>query len=621
MNHEKTAQDIVKKIGGKENVLNVIHCITRLRFSLKDEGIVNDKEVEAIPGVISVIKQGGQYQVVIGTEVDSVFAEVEKLVDIDSLQTPEEPKEKQNIFSKLLDILSGCVTPVIPAIIGSAMVKVLLTLLPMMGLLDTSGDTYHMLTFISDGAFYFLPVLIAVAAAQKFKTNVYYAVTMALIVLLPDFTTYMSTAAEAGETVRLFGAVPVTNATYAYSVMPIIIGVWFLSYVEKFVQKYIPAWTKNFLQPLVVILVTGIVFIVVIGPIGAILGAGMNVIVQFIHEHLGFIAVGLVGCIYPFLVMTGMHYTFTPIRLNLLATIGFEGFIGISEICSNIAQGAASLAVFVKTKDKNLKQVAGSSALSALVGGITEPALYGISVPLRTPLYGACIGALVSGLVGGFFQCKQYVFGSSSLTGIPLFIDGTTASLIRILIMIGIDIIVTFIATWVLYKDKKQETISQAPETEKEAFEEKIILSPMEGEAVSMAEVPDATFNQGLMGPGIAIKPANGKVMSPVDGKISALFPTYHAIGITSTEGIEILIHIGIDTVNLEGRHFQAFVKVGDSVSKGDLLITFDKEKIVEEGYEVITPVIISNSSDYSEVKILAEGPVKPQDNLLRIRK
>lgn len=458
MDYKKTAEDILENIGGEGNINDLTHCITRLRFTLNDESAANDELIKKIPGVMGVVKQGGQYQVVIGPDVDNVYKEISSSTTIshkDKESNNNQDPKKENIFSKILDVISSCMSPVIPAIIGSAMVKVILTILPMFGLLDTNSQTYMMLQFISDGAFYFLPVLIAIAAANKFKTNIYYAATLALIVLLPSFTEYMNVASEANQSVKIFAFLPVTNATYAYSVVPIILGVWFLSYVEKFADKYIPSWTKTFLKPVFIILVTGIIFIVAIGPLGAILGQGMNNVVQFIFDKLGFVAVGLLAAVYPFLVMAGMHYAFNPVRLNVLGTTGYDAFIGIAELCSNIAQGSASLAVFFRTKNKNVKQVAGSSAISALIGGITEPALYGVSVKYKTPLYGACIGGLTAGIVGGMLQVKQYAFGSASLMGIPMFIDGTSRSLINLLIMLGVDIIVTFIATWLLWKEER----------------------------------------------------------------------------------------------------------------------------------------------------------------------
>lgn len=618
MNHNKVANEIINHIGGKENVISVFHCITRLRFSLKDESLADDSAIESIDGVMNVIKKNGQYQVVIGPEVDAVFNEVENICDLKSKNEEEpEKKEKQGVISTILDVVSGCMGPVIPAIIGSSMIKVLLTLLPMFGLLENGGQTYQLLQFISDGAFYFLPVLIAIAASQKFHTNTYYATTLALIVLLPNFTTFMSETSNAGEIVRLFGFIPVTNATYAYSVMPIILGVWFLSYVERFVDNITPGWTKNFLKPLLILLITGCVFLVAIGPLGAVCGEIMNQIVQFIYDKLGFVAVGLVACIYPFIVMAGMHYAFNPVRFSTLATIGYDAFIGIAELCYNIAEGASSLAVFVKTKDKNLKQVAGSSALSALVGGITEPALYGVSVRLKKPLWGACIGGLVGGLVGGFLQCKQYVFGSASLSGIPLYTDGTIDSLINLLIMLTVVIVVTFIATWLLWKEEIPQKNTSYSGTENEIT----ITSPIEGNMVPLKDVPDETFNQCLMGEGVAIIPKKGEVYAPFSGTITAFFNTKHAIGITGDNGIEILVHVGLETVNLNGKYFKAHKEVGDHVEQGDILLSFDLNSIKQSGYNTITPIIITNSKNYSHIFPIGEGYITKLDSILRIER
>lgn len=616
MDHKRTAARILDRIGGKNNVNSVFHCITRLRFSLKDESLADDRAVESIDGVMNVIKKGGQYQVVIGPEVDGVFREVEKLCGLDSRSSGAPEGKKQSIVSTVLDVVSGCMGPVIPAIIGSAMVKVLLTLLPMAGLLENGGQTYMLLQYISDGAFYFLPVLIAIAAAQKFRANTYYAATLALIVLLPGFTSFMNAAAEAGEAVRFFGIIPVTNATYAYSVMPIILGVWFLSYVERLVDNITPGWTKNFLKPLLVLLITGSVFIVAIGPLGAICGEIMTQIVQFIYQKMGFVAVGLVACIYPFLVMAGMHYAFNPVRLSTLATAGSDAFIGIAELCSNIAEGAAALAVFVKAKDKDLKQVAGSSSLSALVGGITEPALYGVSVRLKKPLWGACIGGLAGGMVGGLLQCRQYVFGSSSLTGIPLFADGTAASLVNLLIMLAVDIGVTFIATWFLWTEEMpKETGTASGESETEIT----VTSPVEGKVIALAEVGDETFNSGTLGAGLAVIPKKGEVYASFSGTITTFFHTGHAVGITGDNGVELLIHVGLETVNLNGKYFKAHKKEGDRVQKGDLLLTFDFNAIKKAGYDTVTPVIVTNSADYDSAAPVESGYVTRLDPVLKI--
>ena len=362
MDYESVAKKILQRVGGKENVVSLVHCMTRLRFVLKDESIVDDEAVKRTKGVMGIMKKAGQYQIIIGNDVGNVFAELNKLGNFsnEAPKKAEAKKEKQNLFSVLMDTISGIMAPVIPAIIGAAMIKVLLTLLPMIGVLGTEGYTYQLLSVMGDGAFFFMPVLIAISASKKFGTNMYYAASIALIMLHPNFISLMSGAKEAGETVRFLNFIPVAYASYSYSVIPIILAVWSLKYVEKLVDRITPVVTKNFLKPMLVVLFEAPIALIVLGPLGAILGNGLSTIVYAIHDKLGFIAIGLVAGVYPFVVMAGMHHAFTPIKLGMIATTGFENFICIGELCSNMAQGAASLAVSIKSKNKDFKQIAGS---------------------------------------------------------------------------------------------------------------------------------------------------------------------------------------------------------------------------------------------------------------------
>ena len=416
----------------------------------------------------------------------------------------------------------------------------------------------------------------------------------------------MSTANETGQIVKFFNLIPVTYASYAYSVIPIILGVWVLSFIEKFVDKITPPITKNFLKPMLVVLFTAPIVMVVVGPLGSIFGDVLSSVIYFIHDKLGFIAIGLVAGIYPFIVMAGMHHAFTPIKLSMIATTGYEAFICISEFCSNMAQGAAALAVTMKTKNKYLKQTAGSSAFSALVAGITEPALYGITVRLKRPMLGACIGAATGGLVGGFFQLKCFGVATPALVTIPQYIEsGRSESLMYILITAAVTIGVSFIATYFIgFEDVVDE--------EDEEIEEKNyslhlntgtkVPSSIEGVVVSLNEVADATFSTGVLGKGIAVIPTKGEVISPFDGTVDVFFETHHALGLKSNDGLEMLIHVGLETVNLEGKYFTPKVKTGDKVKKGDVLLTFDINAIKEEGYDIVTPIIITNSENYMEV-------------------
>ena len=629
MDYESVAKKILQRVGGAENVTGLVHCMTRLRFNLKDESIVDDEAVKKTKGVMGVMKKGGQYQIIIGNDVGYVYEELNKLGKF-SNQVPkkkENSTEKKNILTMLMDTISGIMPPVIPAIIGAAMIKVLLTLLPMIGVLNTSGDTYQLLTVIGDGAFFFMPVLIAVSASKKFGTNVYYAASIALIMLHPNFISMMTTAHDANETIRFLGLIPVTYATYSYSVIPIILAVWSLKYVEKFVDKITPVITKNFLKPMLVVLIEAPIALIILGPLGAICGNVLSDVVYFIHDKLGFIAVGLVAGIYPFVVMAGMHHAFTPIKLGMIATTGYENFICIGELCSNMAQGAASLAVAIKSKNKDFKQIAGSSAFSALLAGITEPALYGVTLRLKRPMLGACIGAVAGGLFGGFFQLKCFGIATPAIVTIVQYVEESRPmSLLIAALTILITVIVAFIATMligfedVVDEDDEEEYFEEVKEEpELTDGEEITVLNPLAGEIVSLNQVKDATFSQEILGKGVAVVPAEGVVYAPFDGKVDMMFETGHAVGLTSDKGVELLIHVGIDTVNLKGQYFHPMKKTGDEVKKGDVLLTFEKEKIEQE-YDLMTPVIISNTNRYQEIKAVKTGKANVLDSILTIR-
>ena len=629
MDYESVAKKILQRVGGAENVTGLVHCMTRLRFNLKDESIVDDEAVKKTKGVMGVMKKGGQYQIIIGNDVGYVYEELNKLGNFSNRvpKKKENSTEKKNILTMLMDTISGIMTPVIPAIIGAAMIKVLLTLLPMIGVLNTSGDTYQLLTVIGDGAFFFMPVLIAVSASKKFGTNVYYAASIALIMLHPNFISMMTTAHDANETIRFLGLIPVTYATYSYSVIPIILAVWSLKYVEKFVDKITPVITKNFLKPMLVVLIEAPIALIILGPLGAICGNVLSDVVYFIHDKLGFIAVGLVAGIYPFVVMAGMHHAFTPIKLGMIATTGYENFICIGELCSNMAQGAASLAVAIKSKNKDFKQIAGSSAFSALLAGITEPALYGVTLRLKRPMLGACIGAVAGGLFGGFFQLKCFGIATPAIVTIVQYVEESRPmSLLIAALTILITVIVAFIATMligfedVVDEDDEEEYLEEVKEEpELTDGEEITVLNPLAGEIVSLNQVKDATFSQEILGKGVAVVPAEGVVYAPFDGKVDMMFETGHAVGLTSDKGVELLIHVGIDTVNLKGQYFHPMKKTGDEVKKGDVLLTFEKEKIEQE-YDLMTPVIISNTNRYQEIKAVKTGKANVLDSILTIR-
>ena len=575
MDYESIAKKILQRVGGKENVISLVHCMTRLRFTLKDESIVDDEAVKKTKGVMGIMKKAGQYQIIIGNDVANVYAELNKLGNFSNEVPKKAPqnKEKQNVFSMLMDTISGIMAPVIPAIIGAAMIKVLLTLLPMIGVLSTKGDTYNLLSVMGDGAFFFMPVLIAISASKKFGTNMYYAASIALIMLHPNFISFMNSANDAKETVKFLKFIPVTYASYAYSVIPIILAVWSLKYVERLVDKITPVVTKNFLKPMLVVLIEAPIALIILGPLGAICGNVLSTVVYTIHDKLGFIAIGLVAGVYPFVVMAGMHHAF--------------------------------------------------------FAGITEPALYGVTLRLKRPMLGACIGAAAGGLFGGFFQMKCFGIATPAIVTIVQYVEkGKPQSLLFAALTILLTVVVAFIATMIIgFEDVVDENDDELDMLETESKEEVKVMenaidiaSPAEGKAISLSEVADATFAQEILGKGAAIVPKNGVIYAPFDGKVDVMFETGHAVGLVGENGVELLVHIGIDTVNLEGKYFSPKKAAGDVVKKGDVLIEFDIEKIKEAGYDVTTPVIVSNTDQYAIVEKTATGEVTKESNLIKVQ-
>lgn len=580
MDYARTAEKILERVGGKDNVLGLVHCMTRLRFTLKDESIVDDDLVKRTKGVMGVIRKAGQYQVIIGNDVAYVYEELCKLGNFKGQPAPKKTentkKKKQSIPAMLMDTISGIMSPVIPAIIGAAMIKVLLTLLPMIGWLNTEGQTYQILSVIGDGAFYFMPVLIAISAARKFNTNTYYAASLALIMLHPNFVSLMSVANEAEETVKFLGFIPVTYANYAYSVIPIILSVWMLKYVEKLVDKITPVITKNFLKPMLVVLIAAPIALIVLGPLGAICGEWLSKIVYFAHDKLGFIAVGIIAGIYPFVVMAGMHHAFTPIKLGMIASSGFESFICIGELCSNMAQGAAALAVAVKTKNKDFKQVAGSSAFSALVAGITEPALYGVTVRLKKPMLGACIGAVVGGLFGGFMQMKCYGIATPAIVTIVQYAEpGNAMSIVIAALTILITVVVTFVATLLIgFEDIVDDDDDDVPAGNEPAriVEPKNnqidkVVSPVEGAVVNAESLGNeqSAFAKNF---DMAMTLEKDSVYAPFDGKVLRISQDNRMIELEKAgSGLKI-------SLNLDGAEntFEIKKTSGDSMTVGEEL-------------------------------------------------
>ncbi|WP_250278516.1 beta-glucoside-specific PTS transporter subunit IIABC [[Clostridium] colinum] len=630
MDYKKLAETILKNVGGEKNVTGLVHCATRLRFNLKDENKANTDILKDTRGVMGVVKSGGQYQVIIGSDVANVYKPLIEMCNI-SENNGNEEKKKQSILSKFVDTLTGIFTPILPAVTAAGMVKVVITLLVTFKLLDNTSETYKILEFISDAGFYFLPIFLANSAAKKFKCNPYLAMFLGGVLLHPTFVNMVNTVKETGEGIALFG-IPVYAAGYASSVIPIILTVWVMSYIEPFADKISHHTVKFFTKPLITILVTSILSLTVLAPIGYIISEIIAKSILTLEQYCSWLVPTILGGIFPLLVMTGTHYAIIPMAINNRVTLGYDTILNPSNNPSNIGQGAASLAVALKTKNSEIKQIALSSGITG-VCGITEPALYGVNLRFKTPLYAAMIGGACGGFFNGINGVKNYVGGSPGLLTLPGYIGGDSLRDFY-LACIGatIGFVVSFIISYILYKDPIEETEKIKEENIKEQSNitiktdnivnnSNLILSPAKGKAVPLSQVNDEAFSQEIMGKGGAIILEDGKIYSPVDATVEAIFDTLHAIGIKTDDGVEILIHIGLDTVKLGGKHFKAYAKVGDKVKAGTLLVEADIEKIKSEGYDIITPVIINNSYDFGDVIVTTNDNINVGDSFIKVIK
>lgn len=595
--YSKSAEKLIEAMGGKENIKKVFHCMTRLRFYVKDKNKINETDIKNLPEISGVNWYQDQFQVIAGNHVNDMYEElIKKGIPNDDEQTSELNKQKKGIGSAIIDSITGCMTPMIPALTAAGMIKVVLTLLTTFSLVNNQSSTYKVIEFIGDAAFYFMPFLIAANAAKVFHVNQSLSLIIAGVFQHPNFTAMM----DSGNPIDFF-SIPVTPMTYCYSVIPVILMVWIMSYIEKFVDKITPRIVKLILHPTLVIIISALIAIIAIGPLGGIIGDGLAVAIDFLSAKLGFVIVGILAATFPFIVMTGMHHALTPIGLNAIATGGSDALIFVSQVCSNVAQGGASLAVAVKSKNENMKQLASASGISALMG-ITEPALYGVTLKLKRPVVAAALAAGIGGIVGGILQVSLYI-AQNSLLAIPAFIGAKgMTNLLYGIIMIIVSFVGAFVLTFVLgFKDEEDEVIDTNNKVnEVKPLVEKIqILAPIKGIIKDITEVPDDTFAQKILGDGVAIIPEEGKVYAPADGTVENIMDSKHGIMFRTNQGVELLIHIGLETVNLKGKYFTAHVENGAKVKTGELLVEFDLNSIKNDGYNTITPVVVTNTDDY----------------------
>lgn len=588
MGNNELAKKIIDLLGGKDNIEYALHCITRLRFNLKDQLKADMKQIEKLDGVMGVQLQNGQHQIIIGSHVASVFSEIEPLLN-SAADNRETRKDTGKKFSPsiIVETIAGIFSPIIPALVAAGMLKGVLALLTGFGFISGDGGTYQMFDMISDITFYFLPFILAVSSARKFKVNEYLGLCVAGALMYP--TIINAVGNEAAEPLVFMNmVVPVFK--YADSVFPVILGVLLLSIVYKFFERIIPNILKLVLVPMISLVVTIPLTLLFLAPIGAIGGIKLASGIVWLFQTLGPLAGFILGFFMPLIVLCGMHQSTSPIQLQNITTLGYDYLLPVS-FCHNMAESGAAFGVGLKSKSSALKSIAFSTSFSAFLG-ISEPALFTINVRKKRPLIAAMIGNGVGGFLTVLLGIKCFAFVMPGITSLPVYAtNGNMKNLLLMVLCIGSSFLVS--AAAVLILGFEDDPVSAS------GTEELIILSPVKGTALPLSEVKDETFSSGTCGLGVAIIPEEGKIVAPCDGTVEAVMG--HAIGLRTSTGKELLIHVGINTVELKGEFFNVKVKQGDKVRYGQDLLSFDRNKIMEAGYDTTTMILCTNGKIKSE--------------------
>nr|WP_314464418.1 beta-glucoside-specific PTS transporter subunit IIABC [uncultured Clostridium sp.] len=619
MDYKLTAQEVLRKIGGDKNVSQLEHCATRLRFTLINSSIVNKDDLKKTPGVMGVAGSGQQCQVIIGNSVIEVYDELVKLGTFSgSAPVNNGPKEKVKIDAVILDFVVAIFQPLIPAIAGAGILKAMLSLFLFVGWLDSSGDTYKVIAQIADATLYFLPILVAYTTASKLKVNKIIAVACVGSLIIPGMTTLIS------EGVTIFGFT-IRSIQYSYQVFPAILCVLFYALMERLWTKISPKPIRVFFAPLMCLVITMPVTLLILGPIGYEIGSVFTSVILSLHDTFGFIAVGLLAAVLPFMVAAGMQKAFAPYAVGSITTVGYEILYLSASLAHNIAESGACFAVAIKTKDKDLRSTAFSAGLSAFFG-ITEPALYGVTVQNKKVMAGVMIGGGIGGIITGIFQVKAFVAMGPGFAGMAMFVDpDNTMNIVYAFIGFGVSLVASFIATILLFKDSKTEEPEIKTANDENGLEglgkaDVQMVSPMWGEVIAIEDVKDETFAKKILGDGVAVLPSNGELYAPADGTIMLVSDTKHAIAMTLANGAEIIVHIGIDTVRMNGENLYPQVQAGTKVKMGDLLIKFDIEKIKAAGYDITTPIVVTNS-DIFECTNKVNGVIQKGSTLMTVAK
>ena len=606
MNVKETATAIVELIGGKENIAHLEHCSTRLRFTLKDNSLVQKDALEKVDGVIGV-RQNVQCQVIIGNDVVEVYDEVMNVLGHElTADGGSEAKQKQSWGAVLLDFIISIFQPLIPAVAGGGVLKSLLLLASVTGLMDNTSQTYQILNLIGGAPLYFLPILVAITTANKLKVNQLVAVSAVGALILPELTTLLTDGAA-------FMGFGLQNIAYASQVFPAILTVLFYAQIEKLFTRISPKPIRIFFVPMMSLVITVPVALLILGPLGFEVGTIFSAAIIWLYAHLGWVATGILAAVLPLMVVTGMHKAMIPYAVSSMSEMGAELLYLPASLAHNIAEAGACFAVSVRTKDQKLRSTAVSAGISALFG-ITEPALYGVTILHKRVLYGVMASSLVGGAVAGLFAIKAFALVGPGLASITMFVDeANPMNLVWAVVTLGVSFAVSFVLVLFLFKDKVVENKTTVADPKAE-----VLSKPVDGQVVALSEVNDEVFSSGMIGEGFGIIPTSGELIAPEDGEITMLFETNHAIGLKTRNGAELLFHIGLDTVQLEGKHFTPYVKAGDQVKQGQPLIQFDLDAIKAAGFDPIVICVVTNQENFT-VKTIESSDERNDQGVLSI--
>ena len=607
------APRLLERVGGEDNVSAMNHCATRLRFVLKDVSKADTEGIKALDGVVTVVQAGGQYQVVIGNDVPVLYEALGRITHLkDSDAPPAEPQG--NLLDRAVALVSALIHPLIWTMAGAGLIKAVLALATTLKWLATESTTYIILNAAGDSLFYFLPIVLAITAARRFKANEITSVAIAGALVYPSIVTL------ADATHVTFLGIPVVMANYTSSLLPIIVAVWVQGLLERWLKRVLPGTIRNFTMPMIVLAVMVPMTFLTIGPVMTWLSSSISDGVQWLFVHVPWLGGAVMGAMWQVFVIFGVHWGFVPIIMTQLDPVNGSGYslIAAPLFAAVLAQAAAMLGVMIRTRDAKLRGIAGPAALSGFLAGITEPGIYGVNLPLKRPFVYGCVGGAVGGALMALAGSATDIYVFPSIVGFPALLKHGDVAMA--FIGIGVAVLISLALTLTLgFTEPDKATGQKAPGADVPAEPTTALTAPVAGTATPLEKVADPVFSSGALGNGVGIVPSDGHVLAPVAGTVVTAMDSGHAYGIRTDDGVEVLVHVGLDTVNLKGEGFSPRVGAGQRVDRGDPLVDVDLAAVRQAGYDPTTVLVVTNTASLGAVVPVVDGPVTTATTVVEI--